>query len=149
FADVLQRWPLDEFAVTRIIDTKARQDAHEATTPINQQVAEAILQGDLQFFLDRMPTDTEAQSDVYNRFNPLGMFRDLMTMYTDIALKGEACLVTDEQLYVLFRTMIPDSRYFQDSKTWRRRHYKSLGLEIDKKQRDPQDYKRQARGLKI
>jgi hypothetical protein len=31
---------------------------------------------------------------------------------------------------VLFRTLIPDPRYFQDSKTWRMRHFESLGLRL-------------------
>lgn len=149
FADVLQRWPVDTIQVTNIIDTEARRDAHEATTTINQLIAEAIQRGDLQFFIERMPSDAEAASDFFNRFNPIGMFKDQLDTYIEAARKGTPLILSDEQLFTMFRTLIPDTRYFQDSKTWRKRHYKSLGLNVDKQHRDPKDWSKRARGLAV
>ena len=148
-ADVLQRWPVDLVALTKIVDTEARQRVHEATTSINQLIADAVLAGDLQFFIDRMPSEAEATADFHNRFNPIGMFQKLADDYMESSLKGEQVLVKDEDLFVLFRTLIPDVRYFQDSKTWRKRHYKSLGLEVDKQVRVPGNWDKRDRGLLI
>lgn len=149
FADLLQRWPVDEIAVTQVIETQARTDAHEATTSINQLIAEAVLRGDLQFFIDRAPTDTEAQSDFYNRFNPIGMFKSALDGYLEAAAAGAPMLLKDEDLFVLFRTLIPDTRFFQDSKTWRKRHFKSLGLDVDKQHRLPGRWDQKGRGVLV
>jgi len=150
FADVLKRWPVNEAAVRRIITTQASEDMHEATTSINQQIADAIGQGNLQFFLDRIPSNEEASADFFNRFNPLGLLKPKLDAYIGAASKGESMLLKeDTDLFVLFRALIPDLRYFQDSKTWRRRHYKSLGLDIDKKHRVPGTWDKQARGVLV
>lgn len=149
FADVLQRWPVDELAVTQIIDTEAKASIHEATTSVNQLIAEAIKGGDLQFFIDRTPSDVEAQADFNNRFNPIGMFRTQIDSYITAATSGEPMVVKDEELFVLFRTLIPDSRYFQDSKTWRKRHYKSLGLDVDKQHRVTGSWTKRERGIMV
>src|SRR5690606_9448884 len=130
FADVLQRWPVNEFEAAMVIDTEAKRDAHEATTSINQQIAEAVMQGDLQFFIDRMPTDVEAAADFSNgRFPVINLYRAKIDEYLEAASKAKQVLLKDEDLFVLFRMLIPDPRYFQDSVTWRRRHYKSLRSE--------------------
>lgn len=148
-ADLLQRWPVDMEALTRVVDTEARQRVHEATSSINQLIADAVLAGDLQFFIDRMPSDAEANSDFHNRFNPIGMFQSLLDDYIDKAEAGVPVVIKDQDLFVLFRTLIPDARYFQDSKTWRKRHYKSLGLEVDKQVRVPGEWNQRERGLLI
>lgn len=149
FADMLQRWPVDKLAVTKIIHTQARADAHEATTAINQLIAEAIVKGDLQFFMDRTPSDAEALSDFNNRFNPTGMFKTLLDGFLEHASNDAPMLLRDEDLFVLFRTLIPDTRYFQDSKTWRKRHYKALGLDVDKQQRLPGSWNNKGRGVLV
>lgn len=149
FADVLQRWPVDEMAVTRLVETQAKQDAHESTTTINQLIAEAILAGNLQFFIDRTPSDAEAIADFHNRFSPLVMFKNMLDKFIASAHDGEPALVTDEDLFLLFRTLIPDTRYFQDSKTWRMRHYKSLGLPVGQRVDDPANKGVKARGMLI
>lgn len=149
FADVLARWPVDETKVTQLIETQTRADIHEATTTINQQIADAVKQGNLQFFLDRIPSDAEAAGDFFNKFNPIGMYRDVLDRYIAEAAEGRESLVKDEELFVLFRTLIPDVRYFQDSKTWRKRHYKALGIDVDKQVRDPNDWKKRVRGLLV
>jgi len=132
FVDVLSRWPVDELMVSKVIDTKAKRDIHEATTSINQLIAEAIMRGDLAFFSERMPSEAEATADFFNRFNPIGMYKSLLERLNSEAHAGVASNVSDEDLFVLFRTLITDTRYFQDSKTWRLRHYKSLGLDLKK-----------------
>lgn len=148
FADVLVRWPVQEAeATTKIIDTVARATVHEATSSINQLVADAVLKGDLQFFIDRMPSDHEAIADFHNRFNPLHLFRSTMDKCLAAAEKGEKLLMEDEDLFILFRTLIPDVRYFQDSKTWRKRHYKALGLDVDKQHRVPGKHQERKRGV--
>jgi hypothetical protein len=149
FADVLARWPVDESAVTRVVDTQARTDAHEATTAINQLIAEAIMKGDLQFLVDRTPSEAEALSDFHNRFSPLGMFKTQLDGYLEAAAAGAPMLLRDEDLFVIFRTLIPDTRFFQDSKTWRKRHYKSLGLDVDKQQRLPGSWDKKGRGVLV
>lgn len=124
FADLLQRWEVDEAALRRVLQTETAQLVHEQTTPINALIAEAIRQGDIQFFLDRIPSDAEAAGDFHGRFNPTGMFKALI----DDVLAGNKSFLTYEDMYILFRTLIPDTRYFQDSKTWRMRHFHALGL---------------------
>src|SRR5690606_29065925 len=57
FADLLLHWPVDELKVTQLIDTQTRQDMHEATTAINQQIADAVMEGNLEFFMSRIPSD--------------------------------------------------------------------------------------------
>lgn len=148
-ADILQRWPVDAYRVTRVIDSQARQDMHEATTQINQLIAEAVMKGDLQFFIDRTPTDAEAQADFYNRFNPIGMYKALLETCMEAARKQQPMVLTSEQLFVLFRTMIPDTKYFQDNKTWRNRHFKQLGLNIDSQHRLAGAWNKKVRGVKV
>lgn len=135
FADVLLRWPVDDMAAHRIMETDFRKEVHEATSSINQLIAEAVLEGNLEFFIERIPSDAEATSDFFNRFNPISMYRGQLDGYIAAAQAGETVVMTDEMLFVLFRTLIPDPRYFQDNKTWRKRHYKMLGLDVDKQHR--------------
>lgn len=149
FSDVLLHWPVDETRVTRLIDTKARADMHEATTKINQLIAEAVMAGNLEFFQDRLPTGAEAQGDFHNRFNPLGMYISTLDRFIAAAEAGETVLVKDEDLFILFRTLIPDTRFFQDSKTWRKRHYKELGLPVDQQHRLPGPGNRRDRGVMV
>lgn len=149
FADVLHRWPVNENAVRQILKTEAHQDIHEATTPIGQLIAEAILKGDLQFFIDRTPSQAEANSDFNNRFNMLGPFKDLLDTYVQASINGETSILKDEQLFILFRTLIPDVRMFQDTPAWRKRYYKSLGLNPDKMIRVPGSWKERTRGIAI
>lgn len=148
-ADVLLHWPVDELKVTQLIETETRAAVHESTTTINQQIADAIMQGNLQFFLDRIPSDTEAAADFFNKFNPIGMYRAQLDRYIAEAAEGRKSLLRDEDLFVLFRTLIPDQRFFQDSKTWRKRHYKSLGIDVDKQVRDPNNWEKRVRGLLV
>lgn len=124
FADLLHRWVIDEAMLRHIISTDAAKLVHEQTTSINALIAEAIRQGDVQFFVDRAPSLAEAAGDFHNKFNPIGLYNDLL----DSILTGKHEVLTYEDMYVLFRTLIPDSRYFQDSKTWRMRHFNALGL---------------------
>jgi len=149
FADVLQRWPVNIAQVRRLVETRARADMHENSTPINQLVAEAITKGDLQFFVDRSPSAAEAEADFHNRFNPNLLFKPLLDRCIASAREGKKMLITEADLFVLFRTMIPDPRYFQDSKTWRLRHYKALGLDCSKQFRDPDDYTVRVRGMQV
>lgn len=150
FSDVLLRWPIDEAAATtKIIDTAARATVHEATSSINQLIADAIIKGDLQFFIDRTPSEAESTADYHNRFNPISLFRSLIDRIMDATAKGDATVMKDEDLFVLFRTLIPDVRYFQDSKTWRKRHYKALGLDVEKQVRVPGNYSKRERGMLV
>lgn len=149
FADVLQRWPVDAMAAHRIIETEARANVHEASTSVNQLIAEAIQAGNLQFFIDRTPSDAEATADFFNRFNPVGTFKAQIDSYIEAAIAGETMILPEEQLFFLFRTLIPNTQYFQDSKTWRKRHFKSLGLDVDKQHRAPGQWDARARGVKV
>jgi len=143
FADILHRWPVDEINMRRVVETDDAKLIHEQTTPINALIAEAIRQGDVQFFLDRIPSDAEAAGDFHNRFNPIGLYKNLI----DRVVTGNATVLTQEDLYVLFRTLIPDPRYFQDSKTWRMRHFHALGLQV-KLMRVPKTGER-VRGIRV
>lgn len=147
FADVLKRWPVNEIAVRQVLESEAREAMHEASTPINQLIAEAILEGNLQFFVDRTPSDIEAQSDFGNRLNPLPMYKDLLNRFQKDAENGHSSLLNDADLFVLFRTLIPDTRFFQDSRVWRKRHFKSLGLDTDRQHRLPGEWDKRVRGV--
>lgn len=149
FADVLKRWPVNEIAVRQVLESEARDAMHEASTPINQLIAEAVLEGDLQFFVDRTPSDIEAQSDFGNRLNPLPMYKDLLGRFQEDAAAQHATLLNDADLFVLFRTMIPDTRFFQDSRVWRKRHFKSLGLDTDKRVRIPGEWDKRGYGVLV
>jgi hypothetical protein len=149
FADALSRWPVDPIAAMKPIETQAKRVVHEASTSINQLIAEAVRAGDLQFFIDRTPTEAEALGDFNNRYNPSGLFRALIDRYIDHAKHNKPSVISDEDMFVLFRTLIPDAKYFQDSKTWRRRHYTALGLDMGKQHRNPANYKELIRGMKV
>ena len=149
FTDVLLHWPVDEMKVISLIETQAKKDVHEATTTINQSIADAVVTGDLEFFQTRVPSNTEAAADFFNRFNPIGMYQELLDRFVVAAERGEETIVKDEDLFILFRTLIPDTRYFQDSKTWRKRHYKGLGLDVDKQHRVPGPGNRRERGVLV
>lgn len=149
FADVLHNWPIDENAVRQIIKTEAHKDIHEATTSLGQLIAEAILRGDLQFFIDRIPSQVEAATDFNNRFNMLGPFKGFLDTCLTAAENNEPMLLKDEQLFILFRTLIPDPRQFQDTPAWRKRYYKSLGLNPDKQVRIPGKWNKRGRGIII
>ena len=149
FAKFLHSWPVDKLQARTVIENKAKADVHEATTSINQLIAEAVIRGDLQFFIDRMPSDAEAQADFHNKFNTLGLFKDKLGTYTSDAETPQKSLVKDEDLFILFRTLIPDTRFFQDSKTWRKRHYKALGLNLEGQHRVPGRPQDRERGMLI
>lgn len=146
FAALLRAWPVNVDHARKPIETDAKRDVHEANTPVNALIAEAISAGNLQFFIDRMPSEAEALSDFHNRFSMLPLFKAKMEQYSALADANEASILTDEDLFVLFRTLIPDNRFFQDSKTWRRRHYKALGLDVDKQHRSGKD---RLRGVRV
>lgn len=124
FGDMLQRWPVNEEQVRLLVASEDAETIHESTTNIGQLTAERLLAGDLQYFIDRMPSEAEAMSDFGTRFNPLSMYKALV----DAAIAGKKRIVRYEDLFVLFRTLIPDTRYFQESKSWRLRYFKGLGL---------------------
>ena len=96
-----------------------------------------------------MPSDAEAQADFHNKFNTLGLFKDKLGTYTSDAETPQKSLVKDEDLFILFRTLIPDTRFFQDSKTWRKRHYKALGLNLEGQHRVPGRPQDRERGMLI
>lgn len=125
FADMLHRWPVDEEMVRTIVKTEAGQTVHENTTDIGSLIGERVRAGDLQFFIDRTPSEAESNSDFHNRFNPIGMYTALIAAIS----RGEKDIVTYDDLFILFRMLIPDARYFQDSKTWRLRYFRKIGLE--------------------
>lgn len=149
FADVLQRWPVNMLNVRKLVKTQAAVDMHESSTTINQLVAEAIMAGDLQFFIDRTPSAVEAEGDFGNRANPSLIYKDVLDRSIAAARHKRPMVLTDPDIYVLFRMMIPDPRYFQDSKTWRMRHYKALGLDVSKQHRLPGDSNTRVRGLEV
>lgn len=124
FAVILQHWPVNAQRSREIIRTEDGERMHEQTTSINQLIAEAISTGNIDFFLERVPSDQETMSDFYNQTNPVPAFKALLT---DIAT-GKREVLGHEDLFVLFRTLIPDPRFFQNSRTWRERHFKSLGI---------------------
>lgn len=137
FADVLSRWPVDEVKVRTLIQTQTARDVHEATSTINVLIAEAIMDGNLQFFFDNMPSDMDAAHAFNNKPNPLPAYRTAMQSYLVAAQQGEVVYLKDTDLYVLFRTLIPEDRYFQDGKMWRTKHYKQIGLKHDQQHRLP------------
>lgn len=149
FADVLHRWPVDEVAVTQIVETQTRKDVHEATTSINGLIAEAVMRGDLQWLIDHMPSEQENLSDIRGGVSLLKYYKQCIDEWVTAARIKKPILVREEQLFTIFRTLIPDPRYFQDSPTWRKRHYKSLGLDLDKQVRIPGKWGERARGLLI
>lgn len=148
-ADVLRRWPVDDHQSAMVIDTEAKRDAHEASTSINQLIAEAVSKGDLQFFIDRMPSKEEAFSAFHNRFDPLSIYQAKIDTFIAAATTGEEMVLGSDDLYILFRTLIPDPRFFQDSKTWCGRHYKSLGLDLGKQHRLPGAWNKRIKGIKV
>lgn len=146
FGDILRNWKVNIDNVRKPMDTEAKRDVHEANTSVNTLVAEAVINGDLQFFVDRMPSDAEAAADFHNQFSVLPLFKQKIAEYAQAATDQTESIVTDEDLFVLFRTLIPDTRFFQASKTWRRRHYKMLGLDVEKQHRIGKD---RVRGMKV
>jgi len=128
FADVLLRWPVDEAAVRTLLNNEARDLIHESTTNIGSLIAENLRKGNLAFFIDRMPTDIEAMYDFKNGVSPLSLYK----AFIDSAIAGSKDVVTYDDLYIVFRLLIPDTRYFQDGKTWRLRYFRSLNLDTSK-----------------
>jgi hypothetical protein len=129
FADVLLRWPLDEEQVRVLLDNEASQLVHESTVPIGDLIAERIKHGDIAFFIDHMPSDNESMNDFKHGLSPLSLYKKIV----DDILARRKDVLTFEDLYVLFQTLIPDPRYFQSSRIWRGRYFKSLGLDTTKK----------------
>lgn len=144
FADVLLRWPLDEEATRALIDNEARQQLHENTTGIGELIAEAIKKGKLGFFIEHMPTETESAIDFRNGVSPLGIYKTII----DAALAGKKDVLTADDLYTLFQTLIPDPKYFQPSKVWRSRYFRSLGLDTSRRVYSKQ-YGRDVRGFPV
>lgn len=142
-ADMLHRWPIDEARVRTLIETEHSKQMHVMTTPINAQIAEAIRTGDIQFFIENMPSDVESSSDFGNKVNPLPLYKGIV----DAVLQGQKSVLPEEDLYVLFRTLIPNPAFFQDSSIWRRKHYAGHGL-IIKPNHDPH-LKTTVRGVKV
>jgi len=129
FADILLRWPLDEERVRVLLENDASELMHENTVPIGDLIAERIKRGDIAFFVENMPSDNESMNDFRNGLSPLSLYKKLVD---DILLQRKDVL-TFEDLYVLFQTLIPDPRYFQSSPIWRKRYFRGLGLDTAKK----------------
>lgn len=128
FADVLLRWPLDEERVRVLLDNEASQLVHESTVPIGDLIAENIKKGNIEFFIDHMPSDSESMNDFKNGLSPLSLYKKLI----DDILARRKDVLSFEDLYVFFQTLIPDPRYFQSSRIWRTRYFRSLGLDTSK-----------------
>jgi len=143
FAQVLTDWPVNEQAVHTIINTEAAAFMHEMTSPISAQIAEAILRGDIQYFIDRQPSDLEAMADFGAHVNTLSMYKDVI----DKVLAGSLDVLEKEHLYALFRTLLPDPRFFSNSPRHRDRFYAQNGINV--KQTWSASAKTNIRGIKI
>lgn len=149
FADVLQRWPVNAYDAAMVIETEAKDEARKASATINEQIAQEILAGNLQYFIDSTPTAMEADAAFNNRVNPLSLYNAKLEQCLEHAERGEPMVLSAEDLYIIFRTLVPDPRYFQDNKIWYRRHFKALYLNIDAKHRKPGSWKSTDRGVKV
>lgn len=144
FAQLLADWPVNEKLVRDVIKTEAAEFMHEMTSPISAQIAEAILRGDIQYFIDRQPSDIEATADFGpNQTNTLSLYKDQI----DQVLAGKLDVLVKEHLYIFFRTLLPDPRYFSNSPRHRDRFYAQNGLNV--KQTWSAATKTNLRGIKI
>lgn len=142
-SDILHRWSVDQAEVRTLVETEDAALIHQQTATVNTLIAEAIQKGDIDFFIERCPSDIEAAVDFYNQISPVAAYRELL----ERAMRTPKMVLQHEDLFTLFRTLIPDGKYFKNSRTWRVRHFQSLGL--NEKPSHCPDARKTVRGVKV
>jgi hypothetical protein len=104
FAHYLTSFPLDAALARTAMESAAKENVQETTTDAPQDVADAVLHGNLRFFIDLLP-DRETERLLSEDLNPVrSLYRKLLTRIAkDITAQcGEVALPRDE-LQLLFR----------------------------------------------
>jgi hypothetical protein len=104
FANYLTRYAVDTTAARTAMDSVAKENVQETTTDAPQDVADAVLNGNLRFFIDLLP-DRETERLLSEDLNPVrSLYRKLLTRISkEISTQcGEVALPRDE-LQLLFR----------------------------------------------
>lgn len=125
FADALLRWPYSETEARKVIQTRAAQIMHESTVSAVELIAENLLNGNIDFFIERMPSEIEAKIEFsLAGYDPLPAYRTMLESIID----GKKPVLKYEDVFILFRTLVPDPKFFKSSKLWYVKRFESLGI---------------------
>lgn len=124
FAEFLGTWRVDHEKLLRPYGGEAKAQVYEATHSIASRIARAILEGDIEYFVEHRPSDVQLKSDFSGRLLPISEYDALIYGMA----KGTFTAIRREDLYVLFRVICPDSRVFPENAADQRKILSSLGL---------------------
>lgn len=122
FAQLLGELIIDEFWVRNPEMTAAKSQLFEATHSLVDRVALAILEGDSAFFFEARPDNIQLQTA--RAMLPIKQYDELLAAMVD----GKLNVLTKEDLYVLFQTVVNDTRFFPENPTEQRRIYSRHNL---------------------
>lgn len=117
FAAILGELIIDEHWVRNPEMTSAKSQLFEATHSLVDRVALALAEGDATFFFEARPDNIQLQTG--RALLPIREYDALLTAMVDDKFN----VISKEDLYVLFQTVVNDPRYFPENPTEQRRIY--------------------------
>lgn len=122
FATLLGDLIVDEFLVRNPEWNDAKQQLFESTHSLPDRIALAIYEGDTNFFFAARPSDT--QMAVNRSLLPIKEYDDLLRAMANNTLS----VLKREDLYVLFKVVVNDDKFFPENVTQQRALFQRLGL---------------------
>lgn len=101
FHDYLATYPLDHEAAHTPLISEARGDMIELSQTTSESTAFALQDGDMQFFIDQLPTSEAYKAD-QRSMNHVENYRKVIVDMLDRSAKTGRCVVLRDELYSIF-----------------------------------------------
>ena len=101
FHDFLATYPLDHEAAHTPLNSEARNDMIELSQTTSESTAGALLEGNMQYFVDQLPTSDAYKADQRN-MNRVENYRKVLCDLLDRASKTGRCCVLRDELFIIF-----------------------------------------------
>lgn len=124
FAQCLGQLVVDEDWVRQPELNEHKLRLFESTHSLLDNVAMAINEGDASFFFEARPPDTVLNTYSGSSLLSIRLYDDLLRAMHEKKLN----VLRQEDLYVLFSTVVNDAKFFPDNQTMQRQIYNRYGL---------------------
>lgn len=121
-AKTLGELQVDEFLVRNPEWNAAKQQLFQSTHSLPDRVALALFEGDTNFFYEARPSDT--QLAVNRVLLPMAEYDAILRAMADNTFS----VMKREDLYVLFKVVVNDDKFFPENVTQQRTLFQRLGL---------------------
>lgn len=129
FAKIIGELVVDEYWVRNPEFNEAKARLFDATHSVVDSVAMAITEGDTRFFFEARPSNILLSTSSSTQNLPIRQYDDLLRSM----VAGTLNVLRDEDLYVLFHTIINDEKKFSENQLEQRKLYRRYGFVDNKK----------------